>query len=216
MSFHAIRRVGLVLAALAASAMPVLAQEPITADWSKVQPPAAPPAKDVTVDPSKTALLMLDFMHQNCSQDRRPRCVASLPAMKKLLEQARASKTTVIYSIIANTTTKDVWDEVAPRADEPWVQAPADKFYKTSLEQMLKDKGIETVITVGTAAQGAILYTASGAAFRGMKVIVPLDGMSAENLYYEQYTAYHLTSAPGVGPAVTLTTSDRIKFVSAK
>ena len=32
---------------------------------------------------------------------------------------------------------------------------------------MLKDKGIKTVIVVGTAANGAVLYTGSGAALRG-------------------------------------------------
>jgi nicotinamidase-related amidase len=35
------------------------------------------------------------------------------------------------------------------------------------------------VIAVGTAANGAVLYTASAAAFRGMNVIVPVDGISS-------------------------------------
>jgi len=47
------------------------------------------------------------------------------------------------------------------------------------LEKILNDKGIKTVVVAGTAAQGAVLNTASQAAFRG--VIVPVDGMSAEN-----------------------------------
>jgi nicotinamidase-related amidase len=211
MIVSSLRRTGIALAALVLVATTTSAQTVVEA-WDKVQPPTAPAVKEVTLDPSKTALLMLDFMRQNCTQERRPRCVASLPAMKKLLAEARAKGVFVVYSIISNTTTKDVWEEVAPKADEPWVQASADKFYNTQLDKILKDKKIETVITVGTAAQGAILYTASGAAFRGMKVVVPLDGISAENLYYEQYTAYQLTTAPGVGPSVTLTTSDKIKF----
>ena len=40
-----------------------------------VKAPAAPALKPVTVDPKTTALLMLDFMKQNCG--KRPRCVAS-------------------------------------------------------------------------------------------------------------------------------------------
>jgi nicotinamidase-related amidase len=166
----------------------------------------------VTVDPKTTALLMLDFMHQNCNKKRRPRCVASLPLMKKLLGRARAKKMTVVYSIIRKTTTKDIWDEVAPKPGEPWVLAGADKFFRTDLEKILKSRGINTVITVGTAAQGAVIYTASGAALRGMKVIVPLDGVTAENLYFEQYVAYHLVHAPTISSHVTLTTSDMIKF----
>jgi len=49
------------------------------------------------------------------------------------------------------------------------------------LEKILNDKGIKTVVVAGTAAQGAVPNTASQAAFRGRQVIVPVDGMSAEN-----------------------------------
>ncbi len=85
----------------------------------------------------------------------------------------------VIYSIIANSTPADVIKDVAPLADEPSVLSGPDKFRNTDLEKILKEKGITTVITVGTASNGAVLYTASGAALRGMNVIVPVDGMSA-------------------------------------
>jgi len=67
------------------------------------------------------------------------------------------------------------------------------------------------VVVVGTAAHGAVLNTASQAAFRGLQVIIPVDGMSSENTYFEQYTAYHLANAPGVGQQVTLTKIDMIK-----
>ena len=56
----------------------------------------APTLKPVTVDPKTTALLMLDFMKQNCG--KRPRCLATIPAMKKLLGEARAAKVPVVYS----------------------------------------------------------------------------------------------------------------------
>ena len=57
-----------------------------------------------------------------------------------------------------------------------------------------------------------VTYTASEAAFRGMNVIVPLDGISAENTYIEQYVAHNFTSAPGVAGKVTLTSVDMVKF----
>jgi nicotinamidase-related amidase len=65
---------------------------------------------------------------------------------------------------------------------------------------------------VGTTANGAVLYTASEAAFRGMKVMIPVDGISADNTYIEQYVAYNFTSAPGVAGNVTLTSVDMVKF----
>ena len=178
-------------------------------EWANIKP-AAPTLKPVTVDPKTTALLMLDFMKQNCGQ--RPRCVATLPAMKKLLADARAGKATIIYSIIANSKIEDVLPEVAAQDGEPSVLAGPDKFRNTELEKILKDKGIQTVITVGTASNGAVLYTASGAAFRGIKVIAPVDGMSAVDPVAEYATVLNFMSAPTVSAATTLTRSDMIKF----
>lgn len=91
--------------------------ETIVDKWASVPAPPPPTLKEVTVDPKTTALLMLDFMSQNCG--KRPTCVASLPTMKKLLANARAAKAAVVYSIIANSTTADVMPDVAPLADEP-------------------------------------------------------------------------------------------------
>ena len=67
-------------------------------EWANVKTPAAPEIKAVTVDPKTTALIMGDFMNQSCA--KRPRCVAALPAVKKLLGEARAAKVAVIYSTI--------------------------------------------------------------------------------------------------------------------
>jgi nicotinamidase-related amidase len=180
----------------------------VVEEWAAIKP-AAPTLKPVTVDPKTTALLMLDFMKQNCGQ--RPRCMASLPAMKKLLADARAAKATVVYAIIGNSTIADVLPDVAAQG-EPHVQSGPDKFRNTELEKILKDKGIQTVIAVGTSSNGAVLYTASGAAFRGMKVIVPLDGMSATDPVAEYATVLNFMSAPTVSAATTLTRSDMIKF----
>src|SRR5215510_7118871 len=106
----------------------------IVDEWASVKTPKAPELKAVTVDPKTTALLMLDFMNQNCGQ--RPRCLDTIPAMKKLLTEARANKVPVIYSIIANSTPADVIKDVAPQADEPHVLAGADKFRNTDLEKI--------------------------------------------------------------------------------
>lgn len=201
------------MAAAAAGLLAVFAPGAQAADivdeWASVKPPA-PTLKPVTVDPKTTALLMLDFMKQNCGQ--RPRCVATVPAMKKLLTDARAAKATVVYSIIANSTIADVLPDVAATQGEPSVLSGRDKFRNTDLEKILKDKGITTVITVGTAANGAVLYTASGAVFRGMNVIVPVDGMSAVDPAAEYATVLNFLSAPQVSQKTTLTRSTMIKF----
>ena len=76
------------------------------------------------------------------------------------------------------------------------MRSSVDKFTNTELEKILKDKGIRTVIVNGTAAHGAVLYTGSAAAIKGVNVIVPVDGMSSEDLFYEQATAWHKAAPP--------------------
>jgi nicotinamidase-related amidase len=180
--------------------------------WDTVKAPPAPELKSVTLDPKSTALLLLDFNKQTCSAERRPRCIASIPKMEKFLSTAREKGVYIVYSLSAGATPADIARELAPKASDPVVTSGPDKFFGTDLEKILKEKNIKTVIVTGTAAHGAVLYTASGAALRGMKVIVPVDGLSAEALYPEQYTVWNLANAPRVSAEVTVTRTDMIKF----
>jgi nicotinamidase-related amidase len=184
----------------------------IIAEWGSVKAPPPPALKPTTVDAKTTALLMLDFVKPSCNEQRGKRCVATLPTVKKLLDEARAKGMLVIYTAYGKLTEKDIVPEVAPTGGEPFVVSFLDKYLHTNLEKILKDKGIQTVITVGTFAHGAVLITADESAERGFKVIVPVDGMSADAIYGEQYTAWHLAHAPIVAGRTTLTTVDMIKF----
>jgi nicotinamidase-related amidase len=202
----------LTLAAAVAALLPALtaAAQTIVDEWPNVKAPPAPALKPVTVDPKTTALLMLDFVAPNCNP--RPRCVASVPGAKKLLEEARARGMTIAHATTSATKAADILPDLAPKGDEPVVSSGVDKFRNTELEKILKDKGIQHVIAIGTAAHGAVMYTASGAVLRGMKVILPVDGMSANDPFPEQYVAWHLTNAPVIGPNVTLTKFELLKF----
>jgi nicotinamidase-related amidase len=193
---------------LIAAMLPAQAQT-IVDEWADIKAPPAPELKTVKVDPKESALLLLDFVKQICSP--RPRCVASLPKVQRLLEKARQAGVPVVYSLAGQPLT-DVLPEVAPRAGELSVSSGPDKFMNTDLDKILKEKAIKHVIVAGTAAEGAVLNTAAGAALRGYKVIVPVDGASSTNPYAEQYTAWHLANAPRIGPQVTLTRIDLVGF----
>lgn len=199
-AFATLAAFGLVVSAASA--------QTIVDEWSNVKPPAAPALQPVTVDPKTTALLMLDFT-QTCS--KRPRCVASVPAVQKFLARARATGMMIVYTTGPGGKVSDTLTELAPTGSEPVVTAGVDKFLNTDLEKILKDKGIQAVIAIGTAAHGAVLHTGGAAAMRGLKVVVPVDGMSFD-AYAEQYTAWHLANAPVISRNVTLTKLDLVKF----
>jgi nicotinamidase-related amidase len=189
-----------------------LNEKTIIEEWQDVKTLPPPEINDVIIEPKSTALLILDLQNRNCDQERRPRCVKQLPKIKQLLSKARKNDLFVVYALIRSSTKEDIHEEVAPIGHEPVVASSVDKFYNTDLEQLLKEKNIESVIIVGTSAHGAVLHTCTGAATRQLKVIVPVDGLSASDAYAEQYTVWHLANAPGTRRSVTLTKIDMIKF----
>ncbi len=181
-------------------------------EWGAVQAPPPPPLRQATVDVRTTALLILDIQQQSCTLERRPRCIASIPRIQALLGRAIARGMAIVYSTTPGASATDILWQVRPLGSEPLVTSGVDKFIGTDLERILRERGIRTAIVVGTAAHGAVLHTSSSAALRGFQVIVPVDGMSAESLYIEQYTAWHLANAPTIGARVTLTRTDLIGF----
>jgi nicotinamidase-related amidase len=203
---------GALLLALAASQ----AGADVISDWSTAVAPPAPELKDVTVDPSTTALLLLDIMKGNCGA--RPRCVAAVPNIKRLHDEARAHNMVIWYSLVGSegkATPDDVADPaIKPRPGEWYRQSGPDKFMGSTLQPTLRQAGIKSVIVCGNSYQGATVGTASGAAQRGYQVILPVDCSAGEDVYREQYATFHLTKG---GPVivtgkVTATRSAMIKF----
>lgn len=181
-------------------------------EWERVEVPPPPELQPIRVDPKVTALLILDIQRQNCNAERRPRCVESVPKIQNLLKEARARGICIVHSLIPKTDVSDIWEEVTPLEGEPVVEGVADKFLNTDLKMILEKRGIKIVILVGSAAHGAVLHTATGAALRGLQVIVPVDGMSADLPYAEQYTAWHLANSPASRNQTRLTRFSMIQF----
>lgn len=210
------------LAAVLSYAVPSSA-ETIIDEWAQVKAPPPPELKSVTLDPKTTAVLVIDMIKQTCNEQRRPRCVAAIPKIEKLLAAGRASGATVIYSLFPSPSPATFPDPVigdyvpalAPKGNEPVVTSFVDKFMlgdkdTTGLQKILKDKGITTLVPVGTTPHNGVLFTSVMAALRGFKVVVPVDGMAGNNAYEDQIAAY--TLANSIVYKVTLTSIDMIKF----
>jgi nicotinamidase-related amidase len=204
------------LAAILVAAIGTPSLADIVDDWGKAVAPPPPELKQVTVEPATTALLLLDIMKGGCSA--RPRCIAAMPNIKRLHDEARAHNMVVWYSLVGSdgkATPDDVMDPaIKPRVGEWYRQGGPDKFLGSTLESILKQAGIKTVIVCGNSFQGAAVGTASGAAQRGYKVILPVDCSAGEAIYNEQYAAFHLTKGGPVGVTsnVTATRSTMIKY----
>lgn len=210
-------RVRIPIAAIVLTAVTAIPAIPASAAnivelWDQVKAPPAPKLSAATVSAADTALLILDIEERTCNQKDRPRCVEAVPAMGAFLEKARNARMPVFYSNTGVGSRKTILPPVAPRDDEPIVKASVNKFYGTQLDEHLKAKHIKNVIVCGTAAFGAALHTATGAAQRGYKVILPVDCVPGGSLYEEQMSVWSLINGPGTARATTATTLDAIKI----
>jgi len=218
----------LVSACTAPAAAPSPTPPPTTAAQTSPTPTASPaPTSPIPKIPDPvaveipvkgSALLVLDITSVICPP--RPTCVASVPKIAALLKKARDAKVPVIYSQTATAGSTYIAD-IAPQPGDATVTGRADKFFGTNLEQILKDKAVETAVVVGSAANGAVLYTTFGLGLRGITVVVAQDGISGDPEFTETLTRWQLLNEPGFANAnntpldkghVTLSTTDRITF----
>jgi len=186
--------------------------------------PAIPAPVAVSLDPKTTALGVFDVTNPTCAG--RPECAASVPKIAALLQKARDAGVLILYSSTSSTGTFP--PEIAPKPTETTLQplaGIADLFLRTStatsLDQVLKDKKVTTLVMVGTRSNGVVMYTAFGAVARGYTVAVAVDGISGSVPFENNLTMWQLLNQPGFTNAdnkplaeklVTLTRGDLVTF----
>ena len=183
----------------------------------------------VGVEPAKTALLVIDMQNDFVKQGGSlvvPEAEATVPAIAGLLELARATGIRVVYSQDTHRPGDPEWEvwprhcheeswgweivaELAPRVGDTIIRKVRyDAFYGTPLDHLLRLWGVDTLVICGTIANISVHYTASSAALRRYKVVIPRDAVSAlEPFDLEaslRQTAFvyvgQLTTADGVRP----------------
>ncbi len=188
--------------AVATGAMLALAAAPVAAgtvieEWNTVPSPEAPRLAAPTLAGHTTALLILDIEERTCNTERRPRCLGTVAPIASFLLKARDAGMPVVYSTTNAGSVDSILAPVKPiNSGEPVVKASVDKFLGTDLEKILKDRGIDTIIACGTAAQGAVLHTVTGAAQRKLKAVLPVDCLSAEDLFTEKAAVWSIIKGP--------------------
>ena len=177
--------------------------------------PKGPDPAAVTLDPAATAVLVLDISDATIGT---PSVKESVAPVAKLLDRARKAGARVIFSLGRAAEQKLVPD-LGAREGEPIVRTSADKFFNTDLADHIK--GMQNAVVIGTAANGAVLYTALGCCARGLAVVVPVDGIASRDPISTEVARFQLLDQPGFQnkqneplkpKAVTLSRTDLITF----
>jgi nicotinamidase-related amidase len=207
---------GLVLALCGGAAQ---AQQAAGKPMLTLQMPALPDPVRVTLKPTNTALLVLDYVEDICNS--QPKCKSQmLPAMTPFMERVRKAGLVVAYGTREQNMSK--WlPEVAPApGDIKIVNTAQDRFYNTDLDKALKAKGITTIIMVGWKVSGSLAYTSVGATLRDYTVVIPVDTTAATTDYEQTIGFYqilnqgngNLRNEPLKPKAPTLSRTDLITF----
>jgi len=193
--------------------------QPTGKPMQTLQMPALPDPVRVTLNPSTTALLVLDYVDPICNS--QPKCKGEmLPAMTPFMARARKAGVVVAYGTREPNMSK--WlAEVAPApGDIKIVNTAQDRFYNTDLDKALKAKGIATIIMVGWKVSGSLAYTSVGATVHDYTVVIPVDTTAASTDYETVIGFYqilnqgnaNLTNVPLKPKSPTLSRTDMITF----
>jgi nicotinamidase-related amidase len=172
----------------------------ISAPAAQIEVPDYDVQARVHVDPARTALVVVDMQNDFVREGGGllvPDAKATIPAIRMLLELARANGVRVVYSQDTHRDGDPEWriwpeharegswgweivDELAPAPDDVVLRKPRyDAFYGTPLDHLLRLWGVDTLVMCGTVANICVHYTAASAALRWYEVVIPRDAISA-------------------------------------
>jgi len=164
-------------------------------------------AREVSVDPRTTALIVVDMQNDFVKRGGAlvvETAAATIPAIQRLLALARAKGMKVFFTqdtheegdiefpiwgphVLRGTWGWQIVDELAPRPGERVIEKLRyDGFFGTPLDHELRLAGIQSVIVCGTVANICVLHTAGSAALRGYRVVLLIDAISAITPFDQQ------------------------------
>src|SRR5262249_103229 len=129
---------------------------------------------------------------------------ATVPAIARLLDVARAHGLTVAYTqdwhgpadpefalwgthAVGGTGGAEIVPGLAPDAGDLVIRKLRyDAFYGTSVDHERRQRNIKTLIVTGTVSNICVLHTAGSAALRWFEIIVPVDAVSALTEFDQQ------------------------------
>lgn len=170
-----------------------------------------------TLDPASTAVLVIDMQVEFCSRDGffahaglgASHCIDVVPAVRALLELARARGLTVVFTRTVNvpesvlprqhrilpvrdrhearttvclegTPGVEIVDELRPLPSELVVdKRQYSAFYETPLEHQLRQRGIDTLVVAGVTTHACVDSTVRDAYFRGFDIVIASDAVAA-------------------------------------
>jgi nicotinamidase/pyrazinamidase len=170
----------------------------------------------------RRALLVCDMIRDHLTPGRPlevPRARAIVPALATRIEKARGAGEPVVYVLdrhppddpeldewtthaVEGTEGAEVWPELAPTPRDVIVTKPSySGFYGSSLDSVLDELAVDTLVLTGCATEVQLMATATDALQRGFAVELPADCQAGASGLAERVTIGVLGALVPYAPA---------------
>jgi nicotinamidase-related amidase len=137
-------------------------------------------AEQLTINRKKTAVLVMDFQLRQVNALNPETRAALIPAVNNVLDKVRAAGLPVIFvEVVRGERMPDnaLSPEVKPQKGEPVLtKSRTAPWTTTNLNEILKEKGVDTIVLMGINTSRVILVTLCFASDMDYKTIILADG----------------------------------------
>ncbi|MCD6487610.1 MAG: cysteine hydrolase [Desulfurococcales archaeon] len=164
----------------------------------------------------RPALIVIDMLHEFVyGRLRSPQAERIVPAIKKLIDEARVKGVPIIYvadhhlpvdhelkiwgaHALAGSKEARIIDDLAPsEKDFVLYKRSYSGFRDTGLDLLLRDLGVDTVILTGIHTHICVLHTAWDAFYLGYSIYVVEDGVAAFSEEDHKYALKYMKEVYG-------------------
>jgi nicotinamidase/pyrazinamidase len=201
----------------------------VLATLGRAQGPSAPPPElrakvleSLSRRITRKALVVIDMINDHLrpgSLLEVPRARDVVPALKKRIDEARASGVPIVYVVdehevddpdldawgthaVKGTSGTEVWNELAPQSGDRIVKKPSySAFYESDLTSVLDEMKIDTLVLTGCLTEIGIMATATDAMQQGFAVEVPPDSQAGSCVELEMAALGTMNVMAPFGPS---------------
>ncbi|MFJ9608764.1 isochorismatase family protein [Kitasatospora sp. NPDC101176] len=162
-----------------------------------------------TLDPARTALVLIDLMDRIVANPLGPRPGSAVVAASlQLAEAFRVAGAPVVAvrverpNVAEQPPGSELLTEVEAVADEVVVKRTIGAFHGTGLHELLRQRGVDTLVLGGIATNLGVESTARAADDHGYRLVFVEDAMSA--LTAQEHRASVELDFPRLGEVVGL------------
>ena len=171
------------------------------------------------LDPSRTALVVVDMQNGFCHPDgslHAPDSGAVIEPVTELVERARDAGASVVFTrdvhppeqfedahyhdeferwgehVVEGTWETEIVEELDVREEDLIVEKHTyDAFHQTQLDGWLSARGVEDLVLCGTLANVCVLHTGGSAGLRDYRPLLVEDAIGAIEDEHQEYALEH-------------------------